>query len=198
MFSVEGPPVSSNNILRVNSSYTGSGNNNLLQGANILQAGESDTLRITVKVTPANDMMGPFANSASVAATDPLGNVVDDLSVNGTNPDPDNNGKPDESSVTPVMLEKVTVRVPEGYSPNGDGVNDALIIENLDNEPITLYVYNTLGSLVYSNNNYQNDWSGVCNQGSLRGKDIPDGTYYYIISKRNNQEKYIRFITIKR
>ena len=197
-FTVEGVSASSNNLLKINSSYNGNGNNNLLQDINLLQAGESDTIRITVKVTPANNMMGPFYNSATASARDPLGTVSNDMSVNGTNPDPDNNGKPEEDSATPVMLEKVTIRVPEGYSPNGDGVNDVFIIENLDSERINLYVYNALGSLVYSNTNYQNDWSGVSNQGSLRGKDIPDGTYYYIISKRNNQEKYTRFITIKR
>ncbi|MHB1177158.1 MAG: T9SS type B sorting domain-containing protein, partial [Daejeonella sp.] len=197
-FVLEGIPVSSNNILKINGSYSGTGNNNLLLGTDVLPSGAIDTIKITLKVTPSNNMMGPFDNSASATATGSLGNVSNDISANGTNPDPDNNGIPDESSVTPVMLKKVTVRVPEGFSPNGDGVNDVLVIENLDNETISLHIYNAHGSLVYRNADYQNDWTGICNQGSLRGKDIPDGTYYYVISKRNNKENYVRFITIKR
>lgn len=173
------------------------GNDILLQSNNILQVGQSDTIKFTIKVTPSNNMMGPFDNSARASATDYTGNLKEDISTSGTNPDPDNNGNPDERNATRVILEKVTIRVPEGFSPNGDGINDKFIIGNFDNEPISLQVFNSMGYLVYKNANYQSEWDGVCNQNFI-GKDTPDGTCFYIISKRNSKEQYRSFITIKR
>jgi gliding motility-associated-like protein len=197
-FSLEGIPVSTNGVLKINTAFNGNGINNLLQANNTLQSGQVDTIKITLKVTPFNDMMGPFDNSAIANATEPTGKVIQDISTSGSDPDPDNNGKPDESNVTQIMLEKATIRVPEGFSPNGDGINDGLYIENLDNEKLSLEVYNRWGNMIYKNNEYHNEWNGICNQGIYSGKDIPDGTYYYIVSKRDNKEKYIRFITINR
>ena len=197
-FTVQGMPVSSSNILKINTGFDGFGNTNLLRLNNVLQVGQIDTIKFTVKVTPANEMMGPFDNSALASAKDPGGNSVSDISSSGTNPDPDNNGNPDESSLTRVMLEKVTVRIPEGFSPDGDGVNDTFVLENLDNEPISLQIFNSFGNLIYKNDNYQNDWNGISNQGSYKGKDITDGTYFYVVSKRDNKETYVRFITIIR
>ena len=172
-------------------------NNNLLQANSTLHPGESDTIKITLKVTPYNDMMGPFDNSANATAVS-QGSQVSDISTSGTDPDPDNNGNPSESEPTRVMLERVTVRIPEGFSPNGDGINDNLVIENLDNAPISLEVFNSFGTLIYKNDNYLNEWNGTYNQGSYSGRNIPDGTYFYILSKRNNTENYTRFITVKR
>ncbi|MES2850228.1 MAG: gliding motility-associated C-terminal domain-containing protein, partial [Bacteroidota bacterium] len=37
-------------------------------------------------------------------------------------------------------------------------------------------VYNRWGGLVYSNNQYSNQWDGT-----YKGKTLPDGTYYYVI-----------------
>jgi gliding motility-associated-like protein len=197
-FSLQGIPSTSKGILEPSSAFDGRVNNNLLKLNNSLQVGESDTIQFTIKVTPYNYIMGPYYNSAKAIATDPDGKLAEDISTAGTNPDPDNNGIPDESSATIVMLEKVTVHIPEGFSPNGDGVNDMFVIENLDNEQISLQVFNSQGALVYKNTNYKNDWAGLSNQRNNSGKEIPNGTYYYIVSKRNNNENYVSFITITR
>jgi gliding motility-associated-like protein len=164
----------------------------------VLQVNQVDTIKFTIKVTPYNDMMGPFNNSAKAIASSPAGTNVEDISTNGLNPDTNNDGDPNEDVPTSVMLEKVTVRIPEGFSPNGDGVNDNFVIENLDSESISLEVFNQFGNLVYKNINYHNEWSGISNQGSYSGKEIPNGTYYYIVSKRNHKETYQKYITINR
>jgi gliding motility-associated-like protein len=60
-------------------------------------------------------------------------------------------------------------------SPNGDGKNDYFYLDGLQKYPEnTLYVYNRWGNEVYKVKNYQNDW-----QGTWKGKDLPDGTYFY-------------------
>lgn len=62
-------------------------------------------------------------------------------------------------------------------TPNGDGINDAWYIQSIldypDNE---VFIYNIYGNLVYTKKGYTNDWKGTYN-----GKDLPDGTYYYVL-----------------
>ena len=69
--------------------------------------------------------------------------------------------------------------VPEGFSPNGDNVNDNFVITYTGNEPVHLQVFNRWGNIVYSNDAYQNDWQGISMHGVTIGKDLPDGTYFY-------------------
>jgi gliding motility-associated-like protein len=94
-----------------------------------------------------------------------------------------------------VVPEKDVV-VPEGFSPNGDGVNDTFVIKNHTNEKISLEIYNRWGNIVFKNENYQNDWGGIANFGVVLGQGLPDGTYYYIVEIGNFKET--RFMTIHR
>lgn len=89
------------------------------------------------------------------------------------------------------------VIVPEGFSPNGDGVGDFFEIINPNGSSIDLRVFNRWGNLVYQSDNYQNDWNGKANMGIVIGDDLPDGTYYYIM-RVNGTEYKPKFITIKR
>ncbi|MBL4669321.1 MAG: gliding motility-associated C-terminal domain-containing protein, partial [Flavobacteriales bacterium] len=58
------------------------------------------------------------------------------------------------------------------FTPNGDGLNDFFFIKNLEQFPNSkLEVFNRWGNLVYSDNNYQNDWDG---------DEQKTGTYFYI------------------
>lgn len=79
-------------------------------------------------------------------------------------------------------------------TPNNDGINDFLMIENLQDytNPIEIYIYNVWGDMVYSNPNYQNDWGGFNN-----GKELDSGTYYYVITSKDKKGK-IGFIDILR
>ena len=73
--------------------------------------------------------------------------------------------------------------VPEGFSPNGDGVNDMFIIKGLNNYPNnTLTFFNRWGNEVYAVTNYQNDWNATSNKGlRVGGELLPVGTYFYIL-----------------
>jgi gliding motility-associated-like protein len=85
------------------------------------------------------------------------------------------------------------VFVPEGFSPNGDRVNDRFVIRNTAKQQVDLFVYNRWGVLVYQKEDYQNDWEGR----SMQGKDLPEGTYFYQIQLGNGQ-KITRYVTISR
>jgi gliding motility-associated-like protein len=88
------------------------------------------------------------------------------------------------------------VYIPEGFSPNGDGVNDAFVIGYNGSESIQLEVYNRWGNLVYKNHNYQNDWRGNAMYGIVIGTEVPDGTYFYKIRVGSFQK--VKSFTIQR
>lgn len=81
------------------------------------------------------------------------------------------------------------VFVPEGFSPNGDGINDKFVIANLNGLKVeTFQVYSRDGILVYAAQNYQNNWDGQANQGIVVGREgLPDGTYFYRIKLSDNR-----------
>ena len=62
-------------------------------------------------------------------------------------------------------------------TPNGDGVNDVWVIENIEHYPnATVKVFDRAGHLVFSQTNYDNKWNGY-----FKGKPLQRGTYYYAI-----------------
>ncbi|MFP4489530.1 MAG: MBG domain-containing protein, partial [Bacteroidales bacterium] len=74
------------------------------------------------------------------------------------------------------------IKRPEAFSPNGDGYNDHFIIEGLENYPDnSLFIYNRWGNKVFQATPYKNDWDGQSSVAMTFGKDLPSGTYYYIL-----------------
>ncbi len=67
--------------------------------------------------------------------------------------------------------------VPEVFSPNGDGINDAFYIRNIEDYPKSrLEIFNRWGNKVYTVNNYRNDW-----EGTFKDSPLPSGTYFYFL-----------------
>ena len=65
------------------------------------------------------------------------------------------------------------------FSPNGDGINEYFEIRNADRFPeILVEVYSRWGDQLYSNVGYD---SGELWDGTTGGKEVPMGTYYYIL-----------------
>jgi gliding motility-associated-like protein len=71
-------------------------------------------------------------------------------------------------------------------SPNGDGINDVLIIPELDQSPNnTLEIYDRMGLKVFEMINYRDEFAGISNVDNFvlrREIGLPEGLYYYIIS----------------
>lgn len=97
--------------------------------------------------------------------------------------------------------------IPEGFSPNGDGINDKFVIEGLDplvpeNQIIDLRIVTSAGTEVFhttnSGGNEWQDWDGR----DVSGKDLAEGTYYYLLNIRTvlNETTYklSGFIILKR
>lgn len=71
----------------------------------------------------------------------------------------------------------IDIVVHDLVTPNGDGYNDVWVIEGIQQYPTaSVEVFDKSGELVYRRIGYSNDWGGT---GSNR--DIPDGTYFYVI-----------------
>ena len=78
-------------------------------------------------------------------------------------------------------LEEDMIIPLEGFSPNGDGVNERWIVDGINdgelgNEEypkIDVYIHNRQGVLVYSMENYDNQWKAIYN-----GNRVPIGNYH--------------------
>ena len=76
---------------------------------------------------------------------------------------------------------KIAIRKSYGFSPNGDGVNDEWVIENIAQFPNNMVqVFNRSGKLVYKMKGYNNTFDGKSNKVSSSAK-LPVGPYIYII-----------------
>jgi len=70
------------------------------------------------------------------------------------------------------------VKISNGFSPNGDGKNDTWIIDYIDQFPDnTVEIFNRWGEQLFYSKGYATPFNG-----NFHGKDLPVGTYYYVIN----------------
>lgn len=82
-----------------------------------------------------------------------------------------------------LSVENCPPHVPDGYSPNDDGINDWFNIQGLYDifEQHELKIFNRYGTLIFEGNN-DKKWNGLINRGlNNHGNIVPVGTYFYIL-----------------
>lgn len=84
--------------------------------------------------------------------------------------------------VIPGADVDTTNSLPNAITPNGDGLNDRLLFDELifdgvDFPQSELVVFNRWGDIVYRVSPYNNDWEGK----NDNGDDLPEGTYYFVL-----------------
>ncbi|MEN3323483.1 gliding motility-associated C-terminal domain-containing protein [Mariniflexile soesokkakense] len=82
--------------------------------------------------------------------------------------------------------------LPDGFSPNGDGVNDTYDYDNLSilYPNFEIEIYNRYGSIVYKGNASTSRFDGKSNQSRTTFKgDLPVGMYYYIFNFNDGENK---------
>lgn len=70
-------------------------------------------------------------------------------------------------------------------TPNGDGINDSLVIPELEQSPNnTLLVFDRFGLKVFEMDNYSDEFEGIANTGTIlfdKSKGLPTGVYFFIV-----------------
>lgn len=100
-----------------------------------------------------------------------------------------------------LITEKCKPFIPEGFSPNGDGINDVFEISNLLNifENFELEVYSRNGNLIHTSSNKDGFWDGIATEGiGFKNKLVPVGTYYYVLNLKTPKfpEAFIGWVYI--
>ncbi|TWO33798.1 gliding motility-associated C-terminal domain-containing protein [Seonamhaeicola sediminis] len=94
--------------------------------------------------------------------------------------------------VTPDLTGCDVARLPDGFSPNGDGINDTYDYDNLDilYPNFEMEIYNRYGNIVYKGNASTPRFNGKSNQSSTMGSgNLPVGVYYYIFNFNDGVNK---------
>lgn len=117
--------------------------------------------------TPAADLSNAQAlNPSLTASDDKIYKLMAKTAFNCTA----------EDSLSVKILRNILP--PNVFTPNGDGVHDVWDIANLAYYgKAVVQVFNRYGQKVYSAEGYNKPWDGT-----MAGKQLPSGTYYYIIN----------------
>jgi gliding motility-associated-like protein len=95
-------------------------------------------------------------------------------------------------SLTVFVEEDYNISPSNVISPDGDGVNDTWVVENISAYPNNeVKIYDKGGREIYKAKNYQNDWYGQINSNSLHA-----GVYYYVINLGPGTKPRVGYITL--
>lgn len=180
--------------LTANGLYNGSSNTKTLIDGLSLLPHQLDSIQIGVKVNPQGQAnIVTVLNQAILKATAVFGETSQKSRTSNMImiPDP-----------TQTDIPVIDAIIPEGFSPNGDGLNDKFVITHLHQSKIELEIFNRYGNSVYKSSDYQNDWDGTGSAAFL-GRELPDGTYYCAykeisLSTGDIINKGVKYINIRR
>ncbi|MFV8380050.1 gliding motility-associated C-terminal domain-containing protein, partial [Flavobacterium sp. LB3R33] len=176
-----------NSIVTINSSVCNDGETTTTNLSDLLPVG-----------TPANGTWVDLNNSGGLqgstlnAAGLPIGDYNFEYKVNDTTcPSTIRVIMTVNTGCGGVVLACGTVLVHNAFSPNGDGINEKFVIDNIDDTVCypenTVEIYNRWGVLVFETkgyNNTSNSFDGVSGGRSTvqQSSGLPTGTYFYILN----------------
>ncbi|MFC0518908.1 PKD-like domain-containing protein [Mucilaginibacter angelicae] len=86
------------------------------------------------------------------------------------------------------------INISNTFTPNGDGANDYWEIKGLvAYENCTVDVFNRYGQLLFHSVGYPKPWDGT-----FQGKQVPSGTYYYVVNTKMNNQVFSGYVVILR
>jgi gliding motility-associated-like protein len=94
-----------------------------------------------------------------------------------------------------LIYKEADLKIPDAFSPNGDGINDLWNIMGIHLYPSAMItIYNRWGQMVWkSETGYQVPWDG-----RSRGKSLPIDSYHYFIELHERTKPIIGTVTIVR
>ncbi len=83
-----------------------------------------------------------------------------------------------DTTTAEIYLECNNIKLLDGFSPNGDGINETLVIKGIADYPNnTLTIFNRWGNQVFQQKGYDNTWEGYWDDENTY---LPSGTYFYV------------------
>jgi len=84
--------------------------------------------------------------------------------------------------------EEYNFFIPDGFSPNGDGVNETFKIPDIEflYPNFSLEIYNRYGTLMFKGNKNKPDWDGKNSDSNSIDGMAPNGVYFYVINLNKN------------
>ncbi len=83
-----------------------------------------------------------------------------------------------DTATATIYLDCNNIKILGGFSPNGDGLNETLVIKGIAEYPDnTLTIFNRWGNQVFQQKGYDNSWEGYWDDNSTY---LPSGTYFYV------------------
>lgn len=80
------------------------------------------------------------------------------------------------------------VFVPDGITPNGDGLNDNLVMLGLEQYPNNeLLLFDRWGNQIFQAQPYLNNWDGT-----WKNKNLPEGAYYFVLRTEIGQKRTLK------
>ncbi|MCB9163441.1 MAG: choice-of-anchor L domain-containing protein [Flavobacteriales bacterium] len=99
------------------------------------------------------------------------------------------------ATLTVELDEPSDLTMPTAFSPNGDGDNERFVVRGIEAYPKNLFtVVNRWGNVVYERPDYRNEWSGESNKGG----QLPNGTYFVILSINDGTRTLQGFVDLRR
>ncbi|MCF8274149.1 MAG: gliding motility-associated C-terminal domain-containing protein [Flavobacteriaceae bacterium] len=94
-------------------------------------------------------------------------------------------------AVNPDLTSCGKIVLPDGFSPNGDGVNDTYSYNNLEilYPKFEIEIFNRYGNVVYKGTAATPRFDGTSNQSGLGNGKLPVGVYFYIFKFNDGQNK---------
>lgn len=119
----------------------------------------------TVTISPF--ILQPNLNQYSVIVGDQCGKAIESEFIN--------------------VYNQCPLIVPNVITTNGDNINDIFDITNWEDfDQVSLLITNRWGNVIYQNDDYQNDWTGI----DKGGKPISDGVYFYVVTPKSEKYTY--------
>ncbi|MCP4310362.1 MAG: gliding motility-associated C-terminal domain-containing protein [Bacteroidetes bacterium] len=84
-------------------------------------------------------------------------------------------------------------KIPNVFTPNGDGTNDRFVISGLPPNS-ALLVYDRSGLKLYSSDAYNNEWDGS----DMDGNPLPEDTYWYVLTTQGQNGNHKGPVYLKR
>lgn len=183
------PPITIIDTLPSGANYISSSGAglNIVRTGHIVNATYSDTLRrgdsivLDIIVNAYSDTLG------NIAYIDGGGNITPT--------------KPcDTCHIGPTFptIRIFNLRIPDAFSPNGDGVNDFFVIKDLSHyyPNASLSIYNRNGDEVWNSNGpYRDTFNGV----NYNGDVLPVATYFYVLYYNDGTDRKVaHFLDLSR